>query len=857
MVDTVDKVIIEYASVNFDKTSNDAKTLQGNLEGITEVSLATEKSTASLENRFASLERRFGTTQGQADQFAKIQKDVNLAVAQNPALQDRANEVLDKAGAKFDGAKGAAGALNQVLDAGRGAMLGYAAGAGPVGAVLGSFGPWGIAAAAGIGLVSAALDHMKKVSEEIGTESSALKQFADTTGLTISQVRGLSDAGTSLGVSGDQMASAIQKFTLNLGDARKGGGELYDQLRVIDRQLANDVANTRDGAAALDLLTRAYNSTTDATTKAAIAKAAFGKGGAAVGPVLSVVGDAGGVNEYSAAVSKALGVTDQWTAKVAALRNENKSLEGDLKTIEGSFYTQEMLERQNHALKTQVEIAKAVRDSLSSGSPGDVLAGQMQVADAFGQSYKGASVAIDASKVATESLTQATNGLTQANAASTAATTTETNATIGNTAAKTDNLNAAIRAATQSASDVAALGSVATTAEKIKARIDALTVSYDKGAISEDTYARAKTGVYKDFSSTIDNEATAVGSADKAQQQAADSALAWQQNMLGVGDAAQQAQAAIDAAAEAAHNAGLVVGGDSGSYKSNSGTFKPDINTQSGGFTSDASGGGAHYRQGGTGKILSLGSGSIFSGSAQQTLDSSGVTKLVDAAYAQGGADSAIQALTTSIASNRGIDTGSVISSLSALYDLKNGATGDANQKRANLIDEWNLIATLPATQERDQALLNLTQAINANTSATNNAADKIVELPGVLSSLYSAGQVKGFGFADGGIMTAGGPLHLQHYDVGGVVNSPQVFMAGENYQPEAIIPLQGGAVPVRFTAPPGNNDNGGGQQKALTIIVQAPITLQVMDSGRGETNIAAAQAAQNLRSTIQGYAQR
>lgn len=104
MVDTVDKVIIEYESKNFDKAAGDVKQLSGNLEGLTEVSFTAEKSTASLENKFASLERRFQTSAAQSAQYEKIQKDVNLAVANNPALQSRANDVLAAAEARYLGA---------------------------------------------------------------------------------------------------------------------------------------------------------------------------------------------------------------------------------------------------------------------------------------------------------------------------------------------------------------------------------------------------------------------------------------------------------------------------------------------------------------------------------------------------------------------------------------------------------------------------------------------------------------------------------------------------------------------------------------------------------------------------------
>lgn len=54
--------------------------------------------------------------------------------------------------------------------------------------------------------------------------------------------------------------------------------------------------------------------------------------------------------------------------------------------------------------------------------------------------------------------------------------------------------------------------------------------------------------------------------------------------------------------------------------------------------------------------------------------------------------------------------------------------------------------------------------------------------------------------FGTGGVMTRHGPLPLRYYDTGGVVNSPQVRVAGERYRPEAIVPLPDGrAIPVEM----------------------------------------------------------
>ena len=52
--------------------------------------------------------------------------------------------------------------------------------------------------------------------------------------------------------------------------------------------------------------------------------------------------------------------------------------------------------------------------------------------------------------------------------------------------------------------------------------------------------------------------------------------------------------------------------------------------------------------------------------------------------------------------------------------------------------------------------------------------------------------------FANGGIMTGGGPMPLQTYSRGGIANSPQMALFGEGSTPEAYVPLPDGrTIPV------------------------------------------------------------
>jgi len=87
------------------------------------------------------------------------------------------------------------------------------------------------------------------------------------------------------------------------------------------------------------------------------------------------------------------------------------------------------------------------------------------------------------------------------------------------------------------------------------------------------------------------------------------------------------------------------------------------------------------------------------------------------------------------------------------------------------------------------------------------------------------------FGFAGGGVVqgpsTALGALPLNFYAGGGIVDSPQLFVAGEGQSAEAIVPMPNGAVPVQFT-------NGGGGGGGNTVVVNLNVSaLDGQDAAR------------------------
>jgi tape measure domain-containing protein len=106
------------------------------------------------------------------------------------------------------------------------------------------------------------------------------------------------------------------------------------------------------------------------------------------------------------------------------------------------------------------------------------------------------------------------------------------------------------------------------------------------------------------------------------------------------------------------------------------------------------------------------------------------------------------------------------------------------------------------------------------------------------------------FGFADGGIMTADGPLPLRKYAGGGIANSPQLAMFGEGSMPEAYVPLPDGRrIPVKMqgggggtnvvvnvdakgTSVQGDETNGAALGRVIAGAVQAELIKQKRPGG-------------------------
>ena len=126
-----------------------------------------------------------------------------------------------------------------------------------------------LAGSAGLGaLVKSSLnaaDKIGKVSDAIGITTSTLQEYRYAADLS--------------GVSTQSLDKSIMGFSKRMGEAKAGTGSLSEYLKKTNSALLEQVAAASSTDAALKLIFDAMGNTADASDRAALAAAAFGRSG--------------------------------------------------------------------------------------------------------------------------------------------------------------------------------------------------------------------------------------------------------------------------------------------------------------------------------------------------------------------------------------------------------------------------------------------------------------------------------------------------------------------------------------------------------------------------------------------------
>lgn len=143
----------------------------------------------------------------------------------------------------------------------------------------------GLAAGAGLAGLASLSGAFEKLKQTI-SEYDEIAANAKTTGLRTDTYQALAFAAKQANISQESYNSALNIFAKNAGLAAVGQGALYSGLKKLNPELLQNILNTKDQEERLKLVADAMAQTSDATEKAALSAAVFGKGGVEISRIL-------------------------------------------------------------------------------------------------------------------------------------------------------------------------------------------------------------------------------------------------------------------------------------------------------------------------------------------------------------------------------------------------------------------------------------------------------------------------------------------------------------------------------------------------------------------------------------------
>lgn len=512
--DAIQRLQIETTSPGTDEAADSLNKLAEAYGGVTVASASTEKATASLDSKFASIERRYVDGVKAQQDYAKIQNTVNAAVAQNPALTERANAVLAAAKQRYEDLTHSQSTFEKSVETVKDKASELAHELGPVGTALSAIGPAGIAVGAALGVAILALDALKERANEAARWAQQLQNAANVIGVNTTQLQALNEAASNVGVPINDNVAAFERFSVSLGELRDGAGSLYTELQKVNPSLVNQLSVTKDAATGWNLLAQAY-AQADKQQQALIARAAFGRGGAAVGGVLQATANAGGISGLEAA-NQEDAIAQAQIKRWADLKTQIDSATEAAGRNFASIFADAILTRQKNFADNMLSISQRAKEFALSEEWKKFMEwlSDSKIQTALGILSTGIKAIIPAPIVAgVGAVSGAVDYVTSSHppAAAPAQSTPSFAPDFNATFDALSKSNAATSAgslgiqATQAKALVSALGPAATAQEKLDATTKQLNIDLANHVITQETYNRALAGAKLDAVVTQQN----------------------------------------------------------------------------------------------------------------------------------------------------------------------------------------------------------------------------------------------------------------------------------------------------------------------------------------------------------------
>lgn len=330
---------------------------------------AQQRWTQSLGTTDPVIKAQIAQQQALARQQAVNDQAVKLGIATQAAANAQLDRVRQKYQEHIDSAQRAQLAstrFGQALTGVTGQLVALSAGLGPVGVALASMGPWGLAAAAGIGVFEHTLGAVSQAVKRFADEMGRLRDSAQIIGLNTMQLQAVNDEGAEFALTEDKIATALQRFSAQMDEARRGQGELFTQMQRIDPALALQLARTTGNAAAMDIYAAALARA--GTSQAALSRAGFGRAGFDVGQLLTSIANKGGIDAITESFRQSGDAIDRdMIEKVRVLKREIDDMAGDAQRNLASIFSVQLLEHEREFYSLWRDFSRAAKEFSLSG----------------------------------------------------------------------------------------------------------------------------------------------------------------------------------------------------------------------------------------------------------------------------------------------------------------------------------------------------------------------------------------------------------------------------------------------------------------------------------------------------------
>jgi len=287
----------------------------------------------------------------QLTKFEKDMKDaVNIANARTKEIETSFSKMNDE--------------INKQLG---GIAQNFSSRLGGIGSILGSIGPVGGALAVGIGAAIVAIDSISESVDKFIQKQKQLKEAAESTGLSLDQLKAAGRAGQQVGLDFEQTEKGIEKLTSAVATLQsEGTGPLEKALAKLGQGWSLQVAGSADVASAIDSIAKAFDSLDNEFQKNEFLRAVFGKRDIQMGRFLTQIAGAGGIGALTKAQQEAGNSVDKdLNANLVKTQQIIAKIRSDTENLWGKLFAPEIQQMELSRVTAWYNISKSISDAVN------------------------------------------------------------------------------------------------------------------------------------------------------------------------------------------------------------------------------------------------------------------------------------------------------------------------------------------------------------------------------------------------------------------------------------------------------------------------------------------------------------